>query len=254
MQLSKRKFIKTTILSSAVLLSACKAGASAAFAFKKNEARVNKVNTNLNNKTGETMPFELPKLPYERDALAPHISENTLNFHYGKHHQAYVTNLNNLLAGTDLAEKSLEEVIKISSADQSKAGIFNNSAQVWNHTFYWNSMKPNGGGKPEGEVLQRIESDFGSYEDFVSQFKAAGATQFGSGWAWLVLEEGKLKITKTGNAHTPLTSNAVPLMTMDVWEHAYYLDYQNARPSYMDTFLSKLVNWDFVLENIKKSA
>ncbi|MBM5782609.1 MAG: superoxide dismutase, partial [Pelagibacterales bacterium] len=186
------------------------------------------------------MTFELPKLPYEKNALAPYISENTMNFHYGKHHQAYVTNLNNLIANNDLATKSLEEIIKISAADKSKAGIFNNAAQVWNHTFYWHSMKPQGGGKPTGAVLAKIEESFGSYENFVAEFKNAGATQFGSGWAWLVLEDGKLKVTKTGNAETPLTTNAKPLMTMDVWEHAYYLDFQNARPSYIDTFLNHL--------------
>ena len=196
--------------------------------------------------------IELPNLPYARTALAPHISENTINFHYGKHHQAYVTNLNNLIAGTELEEKSLEEIIKISAADKTKAGIFNNSAQVWNHTFYWHSMKPNGGGKPSGTLLQQVETDFGSYENFVSEFKNAGATQFGSGWAWLVLDSGKLKITKTANAETPLTSSVTPLMTMDVWEHAYYLDFQNARPTYIDTFLNHLVNWDFVNENLKK--
>ncbi len=198
--------------------------------------------------------IELPNLPYARTALAPHISENTINFHYGKHHQAYVTNLNNLIAGTELEGKSLEEIIKISATDKTKAGIFNNSAQVWNHTFYWHSMKPNGGGKPTGALLQQIETDFGSYENFVSEFKNAGATQFGSGWAWLVLDSGKLKIVKTANAETPLTSSVTPLMTMDVWEHAYYLDFQNARPTYIDTFLNHLVNWDFVNENLKKNS
>jgi Fe-Mn family superoxide dismutase len=194
--------------------------------------------------------FELPALPYAKNALEPHISENTLNFHHGKHHQAYVTKLNELVAGTDLENKSLEEIIKATAGDASKAGIFNNAAQVWNHTFYWNSMSPNGGGKPNGVVLEKIEESFGSYENFASEFKNAGATQFGSGWAWLVLENGKLKITKTPNAETPLTTNAKPLLTMDVWEHAYYLDFQNARPSYMDTFLNELVNWEFVEKNL----
>jgi Fe-Mn family superoxide dismutase len=239
MQISKRNFIKSTLISSTFLLTSC----GVKFA--------EKLNFKSNNLRRKNMTFELPNLPYERNALAPHISENTLNFHYGKHHQAYVTNLNKLVAGTELESKSLEEVIKISAADASKAGIFNNSAQVWNHTFYWNSMKPNGGGKPTGEVLAKIEESFGSYEDFATAFKQAGATQFGSGWAWLVLENGKLKITKTANADTPLTTNAKPLMTMDVWEHAYYLDFQNARPSYMDTFLNHLVNWDFVAANLK---
>ncbi|MDA0902174.1 MAG: superoxide dismutase [Proteobacteria bacterium] len=200
------------------------------------------------------MTFQLPALPYAKNALEPHISENTLNFHHGKHHNTYVVNLNNLIQGTDLEGKSLEEIIKISAADASKAGMFNNAAQVWNHTFYWHSMKPNGGGKPSGEVLAKIEADFGSYENFATEFKNAGATQFGSGWAWLVLENGKLKITKTPNAQTPLTTNATPLATMDVWEHAYYLDFQNARPAYMESFLNNLINWDFVAENLKKAA
>jgi Fe-Mn family superoxide dismutase len=196
------------------------------------------------------MTIQLPELPYARNALAPHISENTINYHYGKHHQAYVTNLNNLIKGTDLESKGLEEIIKISYQDKSKAAIFNNSAQIWNHTFYWHSMKPNGGGEPNGKILEKIIADFGSWQNFVTDFKNAGATQFGSGWAWLIFEDNKLKITKTGNAETPLTSNAKPLMTMDVWEHAYYLDYQNARPNYIDIFLNHLVNWDFVASNL----
>jgi len=197
------------------------------------------------------MPFTLPDLPYGRDALAPHVSEQTLNFHYGKHHQAYVTNLNGLIEGTDLADKSLEEIVKISGADKSKAGIFNNAAQVWNHTFYWHSMKPGGGGKPHGKVAEMIDRDLGGYDEFAKAFKAAGGTQFGSGWAWLVLKDGKLAITKTPNAETPLTdAGTTPLLTMDVWEHAYYLDYQNSRPNYMDTFLTSLVNWDFVNQNL----
>ena len=197
------------------------------------------------------MAFTLPDLPYARSALAPHISEETLNFHYGKHHQAYVTNLNGLVEGTDLAGKSLEEVIKISAADKSKAGVFNNSAQVWNHTFYWHSMKPGGGDKPHGKVAELIERDLGGYDSFVKEFKQAGATQFGSGWAWLSYKGGKLVISKTPNAETPLTEEGTtPLMTMDVWEHAYYLDYQNRRPDYMDTFLVSLVNWDFVNQNL----
>lgn len=239
--MSKRKFIKALTLSPILMLGACKLKALSHNAI---------LTKNIFGRTN--MPFELPTLPYGKNALAPHISENTINYHYGKHHQAYVTNLNNLISGTDLADKSLEEIIKISANDKTKAGIFNNSAQVWNHTFYWHSMKPNGGGKPSGEVLKHIESDFGSYENFVTEFKNAGATQFGSGWAWLVLDSGKLKVVKTGNAETPLTTSAKPLMTMDVWEHAYYLDFQNARPTYIDTFLNHLVNWDFVNENLKK--
>jgi superoxide dismutase, Fe-Mn family len=241
MKMSKRKFIKALTLSPILMLGACKIKALSHNAI---------LTKNIFGRTN--MPFELPTLPYGKNALAPHISENTINYHYGKHHQAYVTNLNNLISGTDLGDKSLEEIIKISANDKTKVGIFNNSAQVWNHTFYWHSMKPNGGGKPTGEVLKLIESDFGSYENFVTEFKNAGATQFGSGWAWLVLDSGKLKVVKTGNAETPLTTSAKPLMTMDVWEHAYYLDFQNARPTYIDTFLNHLVNWDFVNENLKK--
>lgn len=201
---------------------------------------------------GQTeMAFELPPLPYAGDALEPHISANTLSFHHGKHHQAYVTNLNNLVKDTDLAGKSLEEIIKAVAGDASKAGIFNNAAQVWNHTFYWNSMKPNGGGKPTGDIAAKIDADFGSYDKFVEEFKAAGATQFGSGWAWLVLDGGKLKVTKTPNADLPMAHGQTAILTMDVWEHAYYLDFQNRRPDYIATFLDKLVNWDFANANLK---
>ncbi|MEH6488777.1 superoxide dismutase [Hyphomonas oceanitis] len=197
------------------------------------------------------MAFSLPDLPYGRGDLAPHISEETLNYHHGKHHQAYVTNLNGLIEGTDLADKSLEEIIKVAAADKSKAGLFNNAAQVWNHTFYWHSMTPNGGGKPTGKIADKIESDLGGYDQFVKDFKAAGGGQFGSGWAWLVLKDGKLAITKTPNAETPLTEAGVtPILTMDVWEHAYYLDYQNSRPNYMDAFINKLINWDFANKNL----
>ncbi|MDA7704924.1 superoxide dismutase [Rickettsiales bacterium] len=197
------------------------------------------------------MTITLPSLPYDKKDLEPFISENTLNFHHGKHHQTYVTNLNNLIADTDLKNKSLEEIINI-SRDNKQAGIFNNAAQIWNHTFYWNSMKKNGGGKPAGKLLAKIEEDFGSFDKFVEEFKIAGATQFGSGWAWLVAgENNKLQIIKTPNAETPLGTNLKPLITMDVWEHAYYLDFQNARPKYIETFLNNLVNWDFALENLE---
>ncbi|MEQ9315035.1 MAG: superoxide dismutase [Henriciella sp.] len=201
------------------------------------------------------MAFELPPLPYSRDALAPHISEETLNFHYGKHHQAYVTNLNKLIEGTELESKSLEEIILAASKDSSKAGLFNNAAQVWNHTFYWHSMKPGGGGKPSGAIADKINSDFGSYEKFAEEFKAAGGGQFGSGWAWLVLKGGKLAIRKTPNAETPLTEDgATPLLTMDVWEHAYYLDYQNSRPNYMQAWLENVVNWEFANQNLADAS
>lgn len=252
MELSKRKFIKTFIKTG--FLASFASASFAVSSCKKANKGFSRLFLNNNNKLkGNKMAIELPNLPYERNALAPHISEETLNFHYGKHHNAYVVNLNKLITGTELEGKELEEIIKISAKDPTKAGIFNNSAQVWNHTFYWNSMSPNGGGKPSGEVLAKIEESFGSYEKFVEEFKTAGATQFGSGWAWLVLENGKLKVTKTENAKTPLTSDATPLLTMDVWEHAYYLDFQNARPSYIDTFLEKLVNWDFVAQNLKNA-
>jgi superoxide dismutase, Fe-Mn family len=193
------------------------------------------------------MAFELPALPYAKDALAPHISANTLDFHHGKHHNSYVVNLNNLL-GED--SRSLEEIMNETAGDAAKAGVFNNAAQIWNHTFYWHSMAPNGGGAPTGAIADKINEDFGSYDKFVEEFKAAGATQFGSGWAWLVLENGKLKVTKTGNAGCPITNGAVPLLTMDVWEHAYYLDFQNRRPDYIATFLENLVNWDFANANL----
>jgi Fe-Mn family superoxide dismutase len=206
--------------------------------------------TSLTNKNNN-MTITLPPLPYEKNALAPHISENTLNFHYGKHHQGYVNNLNNLIKDSEFANLNLEEIIKKSANDNSKVAIFNNSAQIWNHTFYWNSMKPNGGGKPEGKLLELINQSFGSFEEMLNQFKVAATTQFGSGWAWLVLEGEKLKIVKTANAETPLTNhNQKPLLTIDVWEHAYYLDFQNARPNYIDVFFNNLVNWQFASENL----
>jgi len=196
------------------------------------------------------MTFTLPQLPYALNALEPHISQKTLEFHHGKHHQAYVTNLNKLLEGSDLAGKSLEEIILASAGDAAKAGIFNNAAQVWNHSFYWHSMKPGGGGAPTGKIAEKIAADFGSFEKFAEEFKNAGATQFGSGWAWLVLDGGKLKVTKTPNADLPMAHGQKAILTMDVWEHAYYIDYQNRRPDYIGTFLEKLVNWDFANANL----
>ena len=196
------------------------------------------------------MAHTLPQLPYAIDALEPHISRSTLEFHHGKHHNAYVTNLNKAIEGTDLDGKSLEEVIASVAGDAGKAGVFNNAAQVWNHSFYWQCMKPGGGGQTTGALLDKINADFGSYDAFVDQFKTAGATQFGSGWAWLVLDNGTLKVTKTANADLPLAHGQTALLTMDVWEHAYYLDYQNRRPDYMTTYLDKLVNWDFVAANL----
>jgi Fe-Mn family superoxide dismutase len=193
------------------------------------------------------MAFSLPPLPYDKSALAPHISAETLEFHHGKHHKAYVDNLNKLIEGKPEASKSLEDIIKTS-----EGGVFNNAAQIWNHTFYWSSMKPNGGGQPTGELAQAITRDFGSYEKFAEEFSNAGATQFGSGWAWLVLDKGKLAVTKTPNADLPMKHGQKALLTMDVWEHAYYIDFRNARPKYIETFLKNLVNWDFALENLKK--
>lgn len=200
------------------------------------------------------MAFELPALPYERTALEPHISANTLDFHHGKHHNGYVNNLNNLVKDTDMVTMTLEEVVVAAAKDASKTAIFNNAAQVWNHTFYWNCMKPNGGGAPTGALAAKIDNDFGSYEKFKEAFKAAGAGQFGSGWAWLVLDGTSLKVTKTLNADNPLTAGQVPLLTMDVWEHAYYLDYQNRRPDYAQTFLEHLVNWEFVSANFDRAV
>lgn len=198
------------------------------------------------------MAFDLPPLPYDLNALEPHISANTLSFHYGKHHQAYVTNLNGLIEGTELANKSLEDIIRITASDKDKVGVFNNAAQVWNHTFYWHSMTPQGGGKPKGKLAEKINEDFGSYEEFAKLFKQAGVTQFGSGWAWLVLnKDGKLEIMKTGNADLPLVHGKKALFTCDVWEHAYYLDYQNRRPDYMETFLNHLINWSFAEKNFE---
>lgn len=196
------------------------------------------------------MAYELPALPYDSDALSPFITAKTLEFHHDKHHAAYVTNYNNLVKDTPLADKSLEEVIKEVYGDATKAGIFNNGAQAWNHTFYWNSLKPGGGGTPTGALAEKINADFGSYDQFKEAFKTAATTQFGSGWAWLILDNGTLKVTKTGNAENPIALGQTPLLTLDVWEHAYYLDYQNKRPDYINDFLASLVNWDFVAANL----
>lgn len=190
------------------------------------------------------MAIELPPLPFEKNALEPHISKETIEYHYGKHHQAYVDNLNKLIPGTDFENLSLEEIIKKSSG-----GIFNNAAQVWNHTFYWNCLSPKGGGEPKGALLDAIKKTFGSFSDFSDQFSKTAITTFGSGWAWLVLNSsGNLEIISTSNAGTPMTNNQKALLTCDVWEHAYYIDYRNARPKYLEHFW-KLVNWDFVAKN-----
>jgi len=194
-------------------------------------------------------PFSLPPLPYADNALEPLISANTLSFHYGKHHKAYVDNLNKLVEGKDLASMSLEDIIKKSAGDAALVGVFNNAAQIWNHTFYWNSLKPNGGGKPTGAIAAAIDKDLGGYDKFKADFANAAVTQFGSGWAWLVSDAGTLKIVKTGNAEVPFTKGQKPLLTIDVWEHAYYLDYQNLRAKYVETLIDKLLNWDFANAN-----
>lgn len=192
------------------------------------------------------MAFELPPLPYAKDALQPHISEETLEYHYGKHHQAYVTNLNNLVPGTPFEDATLEEIIR-----KATGPIFNNGAQVWNHTFYWHCLAPNGGGEPSGKLADAINKDFGSFAQFKDLFTKASVGTFGSGWGWLVKNaDGKLEVVSTSNAGNPLTENKKPLLTCDVWEHAYYIDYRNLRPKYVDSFW-ELVNWDFVTENFK---
>lgn len=196
------------------------------------------------------MTISLPELPYEKDALEPHISSNTLSFHHGKHHNTYVTNLNKLIEGTDLANETLENIIKKTVNDVNKTGIFNNASQVWNHTFYWQSMKSKGGGLTSMEIADKITADFGSYDNFIEQLKNAGLTLFGSGWAWLVLKNNKLEIMKTSNADTPIAHGIKPLLTIDVWEHAYYLDYQNGRGNYLDVFINNLINWDFANSNL----
>ncbi|HAT2048617.1 TPA: superoxide dismutase [Fe] [Legionella pneumophila] len=192
------------------------------------------------------MTFTLPQLPYALDALAPHISKETLEYHYGKHHNTYVTNLNKLIPGTGFESMTLEEIIM-----KAKGGIFNNAAQVWNHTFYWHSMSPNGGGEPKGKLAEAINKSFGSFAAFKEQFTQTAATTFGSGWAWLVQDQaGALKVISTSNAGTPMTEGLQALLTCDVWEHAYYIDYRNRRPDYIEAFWS-LVNWDFASSNLK---
>jgi Fe-Mn family superoxide dismutase len=199
-----------------------------------------------NQKTGSHI---LPPLPYGDNALDPVISANTLGFHYGKHHKTYVDNLNKLITGTELADLSLEEVIAATAGKADKVGVFNNAAQVWNHTFYWSSLLPNGGGEPPAALRQKIEASFGSVDACKKELATAATTQFGSGWAWLVKDGDKLQVTKTSNADLPLTKGLKPLLTIDVWEHAYYLDYQNRRVDYVNAVLDKLINWGFAADN-----
>jgi Fe-Mn family superoxide dismutase len=199
---------------------------------------------------GKTM-IELPPLPYGESDLAPHISQETISFHYGKHHKAYVDNTNKMIEGTDLASASLEDIVRAAAGKPDKKGLFNNSAQVWNHTFYWKSLSPKGGGQPTGKLLDRIKSDFGDFAKFREDLAKAAVTQFGSGWAWVLLEGGKLKIEQTPNAETPITvAGKKPLLTIDVWEHAYYVDYRNKRPDYVNAVLDKLINWEFAAANL----
>ena len=192
------------------------------------------------------MAFELPKLDYAKNALAPIMSEETLDLHHGKHHQTYITNLNNFIKDTDMAGMSLEEIVNNSSKDKSKVGIFNNASQHWNHELFWKCMKPNGGGSMPKKLEDRIKSDLGSIEEFKKQFIQAGITQFGSGWCWLSISNGKLVVSKTPNAENPLIHNMKPILGCDVWEHSYYVDYRNRRPEYLENFFEKLVNWEFV--------
>ena len=195
-------------------------------------------------------PVVLPPLPWADSALAPVISANTIGFHYGKHHQGYVTNLNKLTAGTPLADQSLEQIVRATAGKADQAAIFNNAAQLWNHTFYWQSLKPGGGGEPPAALKAKIEASFGSVAACRKELTTAATSQFGSGWAWLVADGDALKVVKTGNAETPLTGAMRPLVTIDVWEHAYYLDYQNRRADYVAAVLDKLVNWEFALQNL----
>ena len=192
------------------------------------------------------MTFELPKLDYAKNALAPIMSEETLDLHHGKHHQTYITNLNNFIKDTDMAGMSLEEIVHNSSKDKSKVGIFNNASQHWNHELFWKCMKPNGGGSMPKKLEDRIKSDLGSVEEFKKQFIQAGITQFGSGWCWLSISNGKLVVSKTPNAENPLIHNMKPILGCDVWEHSYYVDYRNRRPEYLENFFEKLINWEFV--------
>ncbi len=194
--------------------------------------------------------FTLPSLPYAENALEPVISANTMSFHYGKHHKTYVDNLNNLVKGTDYENATLEKIITETAGKADKAGLFNNAAQIWNHTFYWNSMKPKGGGKPTGKLATMIDSSFGGFDAFRKELATTTVSQFGSGWGWLVLDGGALKVVKTSNAEVPFTKGQKPLLTIDVWEHAYYLDQQNKRAAYVDAVIDNLLNWDFAAQNL----
>ena len=232
--ISKLSVLLVLLTTSTVLLSSCQYGNE-----KEKEKSVM-----------DDIKIMLPALPYAENALEPVISAKTISFHYGKHHKAYVDNLNKLIAGTEFEDLPLEEIIRKTANKTEHSAIFNNAAQVWNHTFFWNSLTPNGGGKPTEDLMKKIEESFGSFDDFLKEFTEAAKTQFGSGWAWLVLDGKKLKVMKTANAETPLTMDVKPLLTIDVWEHAYYLDYQNRRPDYVADLLDKLINWEFAAKNL----
>jgi Fe-Mn family superoxide dismutase len=206
----------------------------------------------MNSATVSSPPVSLPPLPYEQSALQPVISANTLSFHYGKHHKTYVDTLNKLITGTEFSDMPLEKIIRATASQAEHTAIFNNAAQAWNHTFYWHSLKPKGGGEPPATLKRLMDSAFGSVDACKKELAAAAVGQFGSGWAWLVLDGEKLKVVKTGNANTPLTQAAKPLLTLDVWEHAYYLDYQNRRADYVNAVLDTLVNWEFAAENLDR--
>ena len=200
------------------------------------------------------MAFKLPPLPFKNDALEPHMTATTLDFHYGKHHQTYVDKLNEMIKGTEHAKQSLEEIIRATAGRPEKIGIFNNAAQTWNHTFFWNCLHPEGGGEPTGTLKEKIDKDLGGMAKFREAFTQAALTQFGSGWAWLVLDpNGVLKVGKSSNADLPIVHNHTPILTCDVWEHAYYLDYQNRRPDFVATFLDKLINWEFAQKNLDEA-
>jgi len=196
------------------------------------------------------MKIELPPLPYGDSDLAPHISQNTISFHYGKHHKTYVDNTKKLVEGTEWADVPLEDIVKAAAGKPDKKALFNNAAQAWNHAFYWRSLSPKGGGQPSGKLRDRIQSDFGSFDKLKEELSKAAVSQFGSGWAWLVADAGKLHVEQTPNAETPIAFGKTPLLTIDVWEHAYYLDYQNKRPDYVTAVLEKLINWEFAAENL----
>jgi Fe-Mn family superoxide dismutase len=207
----------------------------------------------MSNDNGENVSVHLlPALPYAENALAPVISANTIGFHYGKHHKGYIDNLNKLVAGTEFAGLTLEKIIVKAAGDTKNTAIFNNAAQAWNHTFYWRSLMPNGGGEPSSDLKKKIDASFGTLDALKKELATAAAAQFGSGWAWLVLEGDKLKVVKTGNADTPLAKGVKPLLTIDVWEHAYYLDYQNRRVDYVAAVIDKLINWSFAADNLKR--